>query len=282
MIYVQSAAPEVTVQRPALEINWQQPPPEVTVHQPTPHVNVRQLQPVITVRQPPPKITVEMEQPEIIVRMPDPEVDVSMSEPEVQVSLPQPHVHVVQSDQPQVRVSAGEPLVSLAPRPAPDVAVQRDQPQVRYERIGEPQITFRQGDGGPRVRFEETTRDDARRFATTTTARSTTVPTMRTMDAAELEGRKVYGSDGDDIGTVHRVLVGQGDQLFFVVERGGFLGFAAQRILLPASSFAMRGDRLCIPTMTAADARRLEVWDERMEMFTAASPRRSIRLGLWS
>jgi sporulation protein YlmC with PRC-barrel domain len=267
-ILVQGGSPQVTVQRPALEIDWEQAPPEVTVHQPTAHVNVRQLQPVIIVRQPPPRITVEMDQPEIIVRMPDPDVDVALAEPEVRVSVPRPNVRVVQPEQPQVRISSGEPLVSLAPREAADIAIEREQPQVRFERIGEPQVAFRQTDGAPRVRFEDMTRTEA------------LTATSRTMEALELQGRKVVSSDGEEVGSVHQVLIGPNEGAFVVLERGGILGFAAQRILIPASSFALRGDRLYLRDMTAAAIRKLEPWDERMDVYVAASPRRTLRFGL--
>jgi hypothetical protein len=283
-ILVQNAAPQVTVQRPALHINWEQAAPQVTVHQPTPHVNVRQSQPIIIVRQPPPKVTVELEQPEIIVRMAEPDVDVSIAEPQVQVSVPRPHVQVVQPEQPQVNIVAGEPLVSLLPRDLAEVAFQRSQPEVRFERLGEPQVIFHQANGGPRVRIEEVSRADVSR-ADVTRAASVRRPGMVTATAlktAQLEGRKVFSLEGTEVGAVHRVLVGHDGKLAIILARGGFLGFKPKRILLPITNFAIRGDRLLIRDMTTADIGKIDAWDEKMDLYKVSAGERPIDIALWS
>lgn len=272
-ILVQNAAPQVTVQRPGLLINWEQAPPEVTVHQPTPMVNVRQLQPVIIVRQPPPRITVELDQPEIVVRMPDPEVDVSIAEPQVQVSMAKPLVQVVQPDQPQVKISSGEPLVSLLPRHHADVSIQRDQAEVRYERIGEPQIVVRQLNGGPKVRFEEMSREEALRTTTVTPAG---------IRISQLESRKVYSRDGEEIGTARSVLTGRDGKHFLVVARSSLLGLGTHKIILPLTDFAMRGDQLRVRNLTAAEIAKISVWDEKVGAYTPAEADRPVQLGLWS
>jgi hypothetical protein len=278
-ILVQAAAPQVTVQRPALHINWEQAAPQVTVHQPTPHVNVRQMQPIIIVRQPPPKVTVELDQPEIIVRMPEPDVDVSIAEPQVQVSVPRPHVQVVQPEQPQVNIVAGEPLVSLLPRELADVAVERAQPEVRFERLGEPQVIFHQANGGPRVRIEELSRSEVTRAADLRRPGMITATALKT---SQLEGRKVFSLEGTEVGTVHRVLVGHDGKLAMILARGGFLGFKPQRIILPITNFAIRGDRLLIRDMTTADIGKIDAWDEKMDLYKVSAGERPIDVALWS
>ena len=266
-IYVQSTAPQVTVQRPALEINWEQPPPHVTVHQPTPQVNVRQAQPVIIVRQPPPRITVELEQPEIIVRMPDPEVDVSVAEPQVQVSMQDPHVQVVQPEQPRVHITAAEPLVSLVPRGQTAVAIERGQPQVQYERLGEPQLIAKQMNGGPRIRFEQMGREEAMR----------TTEAGATLQSSRLEGRKLFSREGDELGKVERVLIARDGRHYVVLSQGGLLGFKERRVLLPISDLAFSGDRLSLFEKTIADVGRIEAWDEDMARFTRAAADTPVR-----
>jgi hypothetical protein len=272
-ILVQNASPQVTVQRPALQIHWEQAPPQITVHQPTPHVNVRQLRPIIIVRQPPPRVTVEFDQPEIIVRMPDPQVDVTIAEPDVQVSMSKPRVEVVQPEQPQVRISTAEALVSLAPRAAAEVAVERSQPHVRYERVGEPQVSFREMNGGPRVRFEELSREDALRLA------SEAANELKTMTAAQLRGTKVFGRDGNEAGTIHRIVVGDG-KLAVIMETGGFFGLAARKIVLPVANLDMRDDRIFVRNLTALEVGRLESRDEDIAKFIPTTDDRKVQIGL--
>lgn len=267
-ILVQNASPQVTVQRPALQINWEQAPPQVTVHQPTPHVNVRLLQPVIIVRQPPPRVTIEFDQPEIIVRMPDPEVDVTIAEPDVQISMPKPRVEVVQAEQPQVRITTGEPQVSLAPRPEASVAVERSQPQVRFERMGEPQVVFRELNGGPRVRFEQMSHEDAVRAESE----------VRTMLSAQLRGMKIFGRDGNEAGTINRVAIGDG-KLAVILETGGFFGLAARKIALPVARLDLRDDRLFARDLTAMEIGRIEAREEDIAKYIPTTDDRKVHIG---
>jgi hypothetical protein len=236
-------------------------------------VNVRQLQPVIIVRQPPPRITVELDEPEIIVRMPDPEVNVAIAEPHVQVNVPRPQVQFVQPEQPQVKISAGEPLVSLVPRHEAEVSVQRNKADVRYERVGEPQVTVRQLNGGPKIRYEEISRDEALR------AMGTHPSGLR---VSQIESRKVYSRDGEEVGTVQRVLVGKDGRHYLVVTRSGLLGLATHKIILPLTEFAMRGDHLHIRRMAIPEIAKLGTWDENMGGYAAAAADRPIQVGLWS
>ncbi|HEX5006015.1 MAG TPA: PRC-barrel domain-containing protein [Hyphomonadaceae bacterium] len=269
-ILVQNASPQVTVQRPALQINWEQAPPQITVHQPTPHVNVRQLQPVIIVRQPPPRVTIEFDQPEIIVRMPDPEVDVTIAEPDVQISMPKPRVEVLQTEQPQVRITAGEPLVSLEPRREASVEVQRSQPQVRYERIGEPQFSFRELNGGPRVTYEQMSHEDA--------VRAESEVASRTMSSAQLRGMKIFGRDGNEAGTVSRVAIGDG-KLSVILETGGFFGLAARKIALPMASLDLRDGRLFVRNLTAMEIGKIEAREEDIAKYIPTTDDRKVYVG---
>jgi hypothetical protein len=279
-IFVQQSPPQVTVQRPALEINWEQAPPEVTVHQPTAHVNVRQLQPIIIVRQPPPRITVELEQPEIIVRMPDPEVEVAIAEPEVQVSVPKPSVRVVQPEEPQVRFTSGDPTVSLLPRSQAEVTLQRNDPNVRFERMGEPVLLVRQKEGEPRIRFEQITREEAIRAAGAAATMTTSGPSIIAWSASQLEGCKVHGFDGEEVGVIRRVLIGRNQLAYVVLERTGLLGFALQKILLPASDLTLQGNRILIRGMSAGDIGRLEAWNGEMDGYAAADADARVRFNI--
>lgn len=285
-IFVQNEAPRVTVQRPGLMINWEQAAPQVTVHQPTPHINVRQQQPIITIRQPPPRITVELDQPEIVVRMPEPEVDVDIAEPSVQVSVPKPLVQVLQAEDPHVSIRASEPLVSLLPRHQAEVAIEHGQADVRYERIGEPSVTIRQAEGGPRIRFESLVREDERRSSrdesfSTVENRLREGADRRSILAAQLEGRKIYASNDEELGVVQLVLLGDDGKLSLVITRSRLLGLTQHRIILPMSQFAMRDDRLILRSLTSPDLEAMNDWDESLERFSELPEERSIEIALW-
>lgn len=282
-IVVQQPAAQVKVERPALAIHWEQPAPQVTVHQPSPHVNVRQMRPVILVRQPPPIITVELAQPEIIVKMPEPDVDVSLAEAQVQVSVPTPNVQVMQPAQPVVDFHSGEPVVSLLPRDSADVSIERAEPLVQFERIGEPQVVFRTAEGGPRVTFEEITREEALRLAgdrmsssvrQSAESLSARAPRMPRADGllltADVDGREVFDTNGTRVGSISRVMVDPQGSMFLVLERGGFLG---RKRLLSIDRFATSttDDRLIVWNLTDHDIRRMADWDDSIGSYAPAA-----------
>jgi sporulation protein YlmC with PRC-barrel domain len=111
----------------------------ITVRQGQPDVTVNQKQPQITVRQAPPHITIEQQQPEIIVRLPEPDVNVQRSRPQVSVQMPQPRVNIVGQNS-----EGGNVEINRAQKP-----------KVYYERAGQPQVTITQGQGEPRVHYED-------------------------------------------------------------------------------------------------------------------------------
>ncbi len=92
----------------------------------------------------------------------------------------------------------------------------------------------------------------------------------------------VYSRDGEDVGTVQRVLLGKDGRHYLVVTRSGLLGFATHKVILPLTDFAMRGDQLHIRKMAISDIAKLGTWDENMGAYSAAAPDRPIPVGLWS
>lgn len=291
-ILVEQAAPDVTVQREGFALRWQQAAPQVTVRQSSPRVAVRQPQPTITVRQPPPKITVELAEPEIIVRMPDPDVDITQDEPKIEVNVPRPHVQFSEPQEPTVDISSDEPQIRLMPRGETQIELQREQPQVSYEQMGEPQVTVQRAAGPPTIRFEESaapqTYGVADTFASSRAAESRRERregfdgTEGSADGSggllvsQIEGAEVYDSLGVKVGTVHRLIVGRGGNMFIVLDRRGFLSH--KFVLLPIESFTMSSGQLVTPEMTDADMQRLDNWDERMDRFTAVAADKRIRI----
>jgi hypothetical protein len=68
-----------------------------------------------------------------------------------------------------------------------------------------------------------------------------------------LIGRTVYNRDGEAVGIVDDVVVHRRDRtLAAVIRMGGFLGFGADRAVVPVRQFRLRGDDLLAPNLTRA------------------------------
>lgn len=278
-VTVEQMAAQVRVEQPALAIAIEQAAPQISVRQPTPQVSVRQLQPVIIVRQPPPVVTVHVPEPEIIVKVPDPEVAVAMAEPEIHVNVPQPEVHL-QQQQPQVAVAAKEPVVALLPRGDADVSIQNAQPQVQFERLGDPQIVV-QEQGDPKISYEKLTAAEAlaldpliQPLATETTTevhRPTLLAALpeKPLVVADIQGRDVYGSDGDILGIVSAVVTDASGETQIVLDRGS--GSGEGKVLLPSSTFRASGEGIALAGMTNDEVDALDVWNEDMTGYTPAA-----------
>lgn len=71
--------------------------------------------------------------------------------------------------------------------------------------------------------------------------------------AGALIGRTVYNRDGEAVGIVDDVVVHRRDRtLAAVIRMGGFLGFGADRAVVPVRQFRLRGDDLLAPNLTRA------------------------------
>jgi sporulation protein YlmC with PRC-barrel domain len=65
--------------------------------------------------------------------------------------------------------------------------------------------------------------------------------------AAEITDRHVFSNDGEDLGEVERVVVGQADNVpHAVIEVGGFLGFGATPVAIPFDLLRLQGDDIYI------------------------------------
>jgi ribosomal 30S subunit maturation factor RimM len=242
---------------------------QIRVEQQPAQVDVQQQAPQILVRQAPPTIIVQQPQPEIIVRMPEPQVAVQQQEPQVQVEQAQPQVQA-EAAQAQVRT-------------------EQAQPQVTFERTGEPQIQFQEQEGQPQVRIERMAEGEQQQMqpdqqqaqqqpAQDQQAQERDARTVfgvgqepqatgaigtaeqQQIAVADLEGREVFNYQGEELGTVDRVLQDpQGQQFYVVVSHGGFLGLGQDEAVMPLERMVMHGDRLLIQGVTEAD---LEAMDD--------------------
>jgi ribosomal 30S subunit maturation factor RimM len=280
---------------------------QIRVQQQPAQVEVRQQAPQIIVRQAPPTIIVQQPQPEIIVRMPEPQVAVQQAQPQVRIEEAQPQVQT-EAAQAQVRTQQAQPQVTFERTGEPQIQFQeaQGQPQVRIERMGDgqqppagqqgqqtqqgqqqAQVVQPQTQSGQQVQpnqqqtgQQQIQQRDARTMfgvGQEQQARDAAATMeQQQVPVAELEGADVYNYDGEELGTVDRILQDpQSDQFFVVVTHGGFLGLGQSEVVMPLERMVMTGDRLLIQGVTEAD---LEAMDDA-EVY-AGYPRAEGNVGL--
>jgi sporulation protein YlmC with PRC-barrel domain len=107
-------------------------------------------------------------------------------------------------------------------------------------------------------------------------------PSAMTEDVAEvfanvenLEDIEVHGSLGDVIGDVRAVVVDEEGVHHVVVEVGGFLGIGEDRVAVPLTSVAARGDAsLALVGITEDQLEAMAEWTEDTPGFTVVEPAR--------
>ena len=282
-IVIREKPATITVGMPTITI--EQDAPEIVVTMPEPGVDVAMSEPTVEVRQSAPRIT---------VTVPEPRVDLDLravageasgegvrtrvsrdraaareeqgmrlvqrgadgSEANVYVGEAEPQVRLTGLDaDPAIEIESGEPDVRFE-RAEPDVRVEGE-PEVRFERRGEPTVrVVRPGEraGG----------DTPQRLAATERADRDAQPAARPGGSAltvrELRGREVVGTNGDEIGTIDRVVRVDGT-VYAIVEHGGFLGLGDTDIPVPLSRLRSDGDALIATSLTKDAAEDMQAND---------------------
>lgn len=90
--------------------------------------------------------------------------------------------------------------------------------------------------------------------------RAATAGTPRPTPVGGLEDEDVYNLRGEELGEVENVVMGEADQVYAVVEFGGFLGIGEEKRLVPLRAIVVRGDRFSMPCVTAAELKALPAW----------------------
>jgi hypothetical protein len=169
----------------------------------------------VRVKEAPADIKVQQDEPDVTVRQPAPDVSITQPEPKVQIQTPEPNVQVEEAE-PNVQVtSPGEPEVQV---------IQTEEPTVRYERTeseqpGQAQIQ-QQGQGQQQ---------------------------LMSMTADEIKGKNVQSEQGQDMGSVDKIVKDQSNRIHAVISVGGVLGIGAEEIALPLEQLRVQGDQLVAP-----------------------------------
>lgn len=94
-----------------------------------------------------------------------------------------------------------------------------------------------------------------------TSSRPGTIGAMR---VADLIGRDVYNRDGALVGTIDDVVVHRRDRVTgAVLSMGGFLGFGADKAVVPVRQLRLEGERVVAPNLTRDVMERVDNYHPR-------------------
>jgi len=203
--------------------------------------------PQIIVKEPPPVVTVQPHAPNVTVVPGKPDVAVQQAPPKVEVTTPKPNV----------AVETGQPAVKVLPSGKPDVAVQAPA-----------------GNGNAATATSGTAANQSNNNATagsgTTTppaaGNAAVAPTAGVFpmanDAKNLIGKNVYGANGNQVGEINNLLVGQDGRVHAaVIEFGGFLGIGEHKVAVPWDQLNITKDRV-VTNMTQDQVKAAPQWDK--------------------
>ena len=291
--------PDISIDQAAPEVIVTQGEPEITVTVPKPNVNVEQQAPIITVTQAQPTVTVRIPEPTVRIRVPQPEVDVSQGDAQVAVNTPQPivrferpepqirieqseaqveieqadaNVDIQETDQARLAVRQADPVVNIEQAEGEaNIQVEQAEAQVQIEEAADPNIQVEQAEA--EVQVEQVEADAVETAQATDTQVSTDAASVQNayisavettpfidMDVAQLTNVDVYSENGENIGSING-LVRDANNVYALLEVGGFLGIGDAEVVAPLSQMAINGDNVVLP-LTEDQAEALPEYDE--------------------
>ena len=85
-------------------------------------------------------------------------------------------------------------------------------------------------------------------------------PALARMNAEQLKGKDIYGSDGKDVAEIEGI-VRKGNQTFAVLDVDGVGGLGDKDVVLPLSRLHMSGDKITVD-LTKNQLQGLEKWQK--------------------
>ncbi|MBM1170040.1 PRC-barrel domain-containing protein [Microvirga arabica] len=95
---------------------------------------------------------------------------------------------------------------------------------------------------------------------------------------SDLEGREVYRAQGQAIGQVDGVVLGQNGQSFAVVSFDELLDLGGEARLVPLARMTLQGGRAVIPDMSDKELRSLQTYRANIASFRVANPGQQVTL----
>lgn len=319
-ISVRQSEPSITVRQGAPTITVEWPEPEIVVQMAEPEVDVAMDEPQVQVDVPKPRVhVVQPDAPIVDIDSSEPLVSLAPREQaEIQVQRAQPKVSyermgepkvIVRENtgQPQIRVEESAPMSSASMSAGAEpvsleksdeaLATEKGESLVersvergeqfagkvsgKIDRIGE-KVGEKLSESGRASAADVESRGDYGAYTREEALESVDI-TEAELLPAQIEGREVYDSLGEKVGTVHRVLVGPDGNVFMVLDRRGFLSLSHRLIMLPLESYTMSSDQ-SVFTLDRADAelQKLDDWDELSDAYAPISEDSRIRFPLAS
>ena len=290
-VSVTQAQPEVIVEQAEPEIVVQVPKPTVEVEQQAPIITVTQAEPTITVTIPEPTVTIRMPEPEVNVDQAQPQVAVQQAQPTVRFIRPEPRIRIEQAEA-QVNIDQGDADVQIQETETAALAIRQAEPEVRVEQSGEAnvevsraeaQVQVEQAD--PNIQVEQAEANvvvegneametaeaeqadvqlEAADLSDENVRNAYVVAVQDTpfyeRDLNELRAADVYSSNGENIGSING-LVRDDNNIYALLEVGGFLGLGDAEVVAPLNELQMEGDNVIVP-YTEDQAEALPEYDE--------------------
>jgi hypothetical protein len=284
-IVVRERPARISVRMPQPEIVIEQQPPEIIVTLPEPNVDVASAEPQVQVRQARPQVSVRMAEPRIdmdlraVAGEEAEQVRTRVSRQEstseatreglrriarsddggqadVYVGEAEPNVRISGlNEEPEITINQPEPRIQYN-RAEPEIDFQMAEPNVRIQQAGEPQVTIRRSamaeDEEPaqqrqalrsQQNEQRQARAEAREEATTTRTATSRMQVDRVV------GTRVLSAGGDEIGEIGR-FVRANDNVYAVLNHGGFFGLGEKEIVVPLDELRWRGDEIVAANLT--------------------------------
>ncbi len=96
----------------------------------------------------------------------------------------------------------------------------------------------------------------------TTTGAIGAQPLIRPTPVSRIKDKDVVNLRGEELGEIERVILGTGDQVYAVMEFGGFLGLGEEKRIVPLRAMMLREDRIVMPCVSEAELKALPEWTE--------------------
>ncbi len=135
----------------------------------------------------------------------------------------------------------GEKKVETSAKGA-QIKVEQAQPTVTVEQA-EPAVRVEQGQSGVSLEQEKSEG----------TEKTEASFDLTRFNADQLIGMEVETLQGNDLGAIEDVVIDGNNEVYFVIDVGGFLGFRETRVAIPAKDFKVDDDKLVLQTSQNED-----------------------------
>ncbi|QJR81631.1 PRC-barrel domain-containing protein [Alteromonas pelagimontana] len=169
----------------------------------------------VQVKQPAPSVDINQKDAKVDVAVGKAKVDVEYKEPEISIKQQEPDVEIAQAE-PEVIINSAEP----------NVKVNKAEPEVSIEK-SEPEINIVREDQKGNLR------------------KDSDIAYVNQLKIAELEGKDLINSQGEDVGEISEVVQNNQDkQLSLVIESGGIMGVGESKSVLPLDEVTLENNKI--------------------------------------